>query len=185
MWTAQTPRRLRRTHTVASARRDAPADATAGPGGPALPSCDRATGQMRHDRSRGAHERTHHVVTPRPASSPPVESRPRPEVRRTSPDRAGSWPPARRRTARRSELATNATVHTGAMFSVRLEANRETGLLNVRDGSPEPLRKVTASVADTAGRGLTIIGLVSREWGVEEHPDRGKSVWASFTTAAR
>jgi anti-sigma regulatory factor (Ser/Thr protein kinase) len=79
-----------------------------------------------------------------------------------------------------SELATNAMVHAQTPFTVSLQAFEQTLLLTVQDGCRTGPVPVVARVLDTNGRGLTIVAMLSRAWGADEHPDGGKSVWAEF-----
>jgi anti-sigma regulatory factor (Ser/Thr protein kinase) len=79
-----------------------------------------------------------------------------------------------------SELATNALVHAQTAFSVTLAASDQTVLLTVRDESLDlPTRRV-AQAMDLSGRGLEIVGIVSRDWGIKEEGAGSKAVWASF-----
>ena len=81
-----------------------------------------------------------------------------------------------------SELATNALTHALTPFTVTLAAVAESLMVKVRDGSPcHPVRNDGAPL-DTAGRGVTIVALLSRDWGVTAHADGGKTVWAAFDT---
>ncbi len=79
-----------------------------------------------------------------------------------------------------SELATNAMAHAQTPFTVSLQAGEQTLLLRVEDGSRARPVRVDAHVLDTNGRGLTMVALLSRTWGVDAHPDGGKTVWAEF-----
>lgn len=79
-----------------------------------------------------------------------------------------------------SELATNAVVHAQTTFIVSLQGFEQTLLLEVVDGSRTGPVDVSARVLDTSGRGLTIVTLLSRAWGVDALTDGGKSVWAEF-----
>ena len=79
-----------------------------------------------------------------------------------------------------SELATNAMVHAQTPFTVTLEGRESTVLLIVSDGSPVAPVRVAAHPLDTGGRGLSIVDLVSRDWGATRTADGAKSVWASF-----
>jgi anti-sigma regulatory factor (Ser/Thr protein kinase) len=81
-----------------------------------------------------------------------------------------------------SELATNAAIHARTPFTVSLQDGAESVLLTVRDGAPELPHRVNTNVMDTHGRGLAIVELLSRDWGVTTAPDASKSVWASFAT---
>lgn len=85
-----------------------------------------------------------------------------------------------------SELAANAVRHAQTSFTVTLQqidkAQPDNGyvLLTVHDGSPSPPVHMTSGVLDTSGRGVSIIDLVSQDWGVTHETGGGKSVWASF-----
>jgi hypothetical protein len=79
-----------------------------------------------------------------------------------------------------SELAANAVQHARTPFKVILERADDSVLLSVRDGSPTPPAHLATDRLDTAGRGTSIVDLVSHDWGVTDGPSEGKSVWASF-----
>ena len=80
-----------------------------------------------------------------------------------------------------SELSTNAMVHATTSFKVSLHAFEQTLLLEVEDGSRHGPTLVAAQVLDTSGRGMAIVNVLSRDWGVDAHADGGKSVWAEFS----
>jgi anti-sigma regulatory factor (Ser/Thr protein kinase) len=80
-----------------------------------------------------------------------------------------------------SELSTNAMVHAATSFKVSLYAFEQTLLLEVEDGSRDGPSLVAREVLDPNGRGLAIVNLLSRHWGVDPHRDGGKSVWAEFS----
>ena len=80
-----------------------------------------------------------------------------------------------------SELATNAMVHAATSFKVSLHAFEQTLLLEVEDGSQVGPSLVATRVLDTNGRGMAIVDLLSRDWGVDTHGAGGKSVWAEFS----
>ena len=83
-----------------------------------------------------------------------------------------------------SELATNAIRHAKTPITVTLEQVDRAVLLTVTDGSfAAPVRQET-HLLDTGGRGLSIVALVSHEWGVIQGPGEAKSVWASFALPA-
>jgi len=84
-----------------------------------------------------------------------------------------------------SELATNALTHALTPFTVTLAAVAQSLLVKVRDGSPRDPVIVVGTPLDTAGRGVTIVALLSRDWGVTAHADGGKTVWAAFDTCQR
>lgn len=84
-----------------------------------------------------------------------------------------------------SELFTNAVRHTAsericcelwvAAGQVRLEVTDE------GSGLTEPQRR-TADVDEEGGRGLLLVGLLSRAWGVRPGSGgRGRTVWAELT----
>jgi hypothetical protein len=80
-----------------------------------------------------------------------------------------------------SELATNALTHALTPFTVTLAAVEHSVLLKVRDGSPcHPVVLAGGTPLDTDGRGITIVALLSHDWGVTAHADGGKTVWAAF-----
>jgi hypothetical protein len=66
---------------------------------------------------------------------------------------------------------------------VAITAFSEDLVLAVEDGSSSMPVLVDAGLDDVAGRGLTIVDVLSREWGVVVGQDVGKSVWAAFDVA--
>ena len=80
-----------------------------------------------------------------------------------------------------SELATNAMLHAQTAFRVSLHAFEKTLLLAVEDGSSTGPLQVHARPLDTHGRGLDIVDLLSREWGVDALSGGRKSIWAEFS----
>ena len=80
-----------------------------------------------------------------------------------------------------SELATNAVIHAGTDFTVRISASGEQRLhLSVSDGSTVMPRWASDRLA-TDGRGLRLIDALSTEWGVMLSGVKGKTVWALLT----
>lgn len=79
-----------------------------------------------------------------------------------------------------SELATNAVRHAHTPFTVTLERVDQSVLLTVTDGSPVPPVQPATDLLHTGGRGLSLVDVVSGDWGVIRRPGEGKSVWASF-----
>ncbi|MFL6133474.1 MAG: ATP-binding protein [Nocardioidaceae bacterium] len=82
-----------------------------------------------------------------------------------------------------SELATNALTHARTAFKVTLSGQDDTVLLTVSDYSASLPAAHDAQVMDSRGRGLSIVAVVSTEWGWREDKAGAKTVWASFTTA--
>ena len=81
-----------------------------------------------------------------------------------------------------TELATNALIHALTPFTVTLEAFAHIVLLGVQDGSLHAPVMRACVPRDTSGRGIQIVELLSRDWGVTAHADGGKTVWAAFAT---
>ena len=79
-----------------------------------------------------------------------------------------------------SELATNAVRHANTPFAVTLEQVDQSVFLTVTDGSAVPPVRLSTDLLDTSGHGLSIVALVSRDWGVTQLPGEAKSVWAAF-----
>jgi len=78
-----------------------------------------------------------------------------------------------------SELATNAVIHAGTPFSVSVRSDGSGVRISVQDwSSMQPVMRPENRAA-LAGRGLRLIAMVSRSWGVEYGPD-GKTVWAEL-----
>ena len=79
-----------------------------------------------------------------------------------------------------SELVTNAISHAGTPSTVVLERSGPSVTLTVRDCSPSlPLLTAANSTAGS-GRGLGIVDVLSRDWGVTDCMGEAKSVWAAF-----
>jgi anti-sigma regulatory factor (Ser/Thr protein kinase) len=79
-----------------------------------------------------------------------------------------------------SELVTNAVEHGAPPVTVKIECDGSEGLkVCVSDRSRDPLEPRNAGPLDEGGRGLTLVELISSEWGVEPS-DGGKEVWFSI-----
>jgi hypothetical protein len=78
-----------------------------------------------------------------------------------------------------SELATNALVHGQTPFVVTLSREDDTVRVTVSDDSAWIVGRVPDHVLQADGRGLVIVNVLSRDWGVIT--DLGsKTVWATF-----
>ncbi len=78
-----------------------------------------------------------------------------------------------------TELATNAVVHARSPFSVAVRRHGDGVRLSVRDASQtRPIAREPGPLT-ISGRGLYLVGLLSRRWGVEPDAD-GKTVWAEL-----
>ncbi len=76
-----------------------------------------------------------------------------------------------------SEVATNAVLHTGGRFEVRVEVLDAGDVrVSVRDDSSRVPQPRAAPVDATTGRGLKLVDSLASAWGVDDHPD-GKIVW--------
>ena len=81
-----------------------------------------------------------------------------------------------------SELATNAVIHAGTPFSVGVRYDGSTVRISVQDwSSTQPIMRENNPRA-LSGRGLRLIAMVSRAWGIDYGPD-GKTVWAELALA--
>jgi anti-sigma regulatory factor (Ser/Thr protein kinase) len=82
-----------------------------------------------------------------------------------------------------SELVTNAVSHARTPSTVVLERSGPSVTVTVRDCSPSlPLLEAAGSMAG-GGRGLGIVDVLSRDWGVTSYRGESKSVWAAFAAA--
>jgi len=78
------------------------------------------------------------------------------------------------------ELATNTLNHCGTPFTVALTAFADHIIVAVSDGSASWPIRVHAQPDAAAGRGMAIVDVVSRDWGVVLERGVGKTVWAAF-----
>ncbi|CUW30367.1 ATP-binding protein [Streptomyces sp. FBKL.4005] len=90
-----------------------------------------------------------------------------------------------------AELAANAVTHgrvQGRDFELRLALlpDKDTLRIEVSDARGDrPLRFLDGRLEDENGRGLVVVQVLARRWGVAER-DVGKTVWAELAlTAAR
>ena len=81
-----------------------------------------------------------------------------------------------------SELATNAVIHAGTPFRVRLRLADEALRIEVQDGSPRTPRQRHYGMSATTGRGLALVSSLSHEWGVVREA-QGKTVWCLLPLA--
>lgn len=86
-----------------------------------------------------------------------------------------------------SELVTNALIHSQPPLSIRLRGTRDHPRIEVLDSSPDPPQptsvtptpdEVSSINLTTFGRGLTLVAMMSRNWGADlNHDGTGKTVW--------
>jgi hypothetical protein len=81
-----------------------------------------------------------------------------------------------------SELVTNAVLHARTEVQVRVEDLGEAIRLEVRDRSTVMPRRIVHSVRSATGRGMEMVSLLARSWGVDLVDDRTKSVWCELST---
>jgi anti-sigma regulatory factor (Ser/Thr protein kinase) len=82
-----------------------------------------------------------------------------------------------------SELATNALVHGQTPFVVTLSREDDTVRVTVSDDSAWITAHSSDQVLSAGGRGLGIVNVISRDWGVIAGA-RSKTVWATFEVSA-
>jgi anti-sigma regulatory factor (Ser/Thr protein kinase) len=96
----------------------------------------------------------------------------------------GSWADEETRQAAillLSEVVTNAVRHAPGRVHVSVTLVRDRLHARVRDQSPRlPMGR---EADEHGGRGIELLGVLSRRWGVQEHPGNGKTVW--FEVARR
>ncbi len=80
-----------------------------------------------------------------------------------------------------TELATNAVLHVGAPFEVRVAAYADGLVVEVRDGSTRLPRQRQYEVDATTGRGMKLVAALCDDWGASVTP-AGKVVWAVVRT---
>lgn len=79
-----------------------------------------------------------------------------------------------------SELATNSVIHAGTLFTVTVDLLADGVLrLEVRDGMSRAPRERHYGPEATTGRGVGLVAMLSRGWGVRPEPD-GKTVWCEL-----
>jgi anti-sigma regulatory factor (Ser/Thr protein kinase) len=77
-----------------------------------------------------------------------------------------------------SELATNALVHGGTPFVLRVTGTPAGVRVEVDDnGGGMPVELQIDDMAADRGRGLMMVAAMSRRWGVERRLEDGKTVW--------
>lgn len=83
-----------------------------------------------------------------------------------------------------SEVVANAVRHGSPPVTATVACVSDEVLqIRVTDGSPFPPRPRKADVLDDGGRGMTLVDLLSEDWGVDPTED-GKSVWFTLRAAA-
>ena len=80
-----------------------------------------------------------------------------------------------------SELVTNAVEHGTGDVGLRLRCHDGELRIEVTDGNPTPAELRLAGDDETSGRGLFLVAVLSREWGVSKD---GKTTWCLFRIPA-
>jgi anti-sigma regulatory factor (Ser/Thr protein kinase) len=75
-----------------------------------------------------------------------------------------------------SELATNAVIHAGTPYRVRVVHGRDTVRVEVADGSTATARRRHYSDTAGTGRGIGMVEDLAADWGIDVAAD-GKVVW--------
>lgn len=78
-----------------------------------------------------------------------------------------------------TELATNAVLHAGSPYEVRLTHAGGVLRIEVADGNTGTPEPQPFSAVDETGRGIVIVAAVSASWGIETQP-HGKVTWAEL-----
>lgn len=81
-----------------------------------------------------------------------------------------------------SELVTNAIEHGTGDVGLRIQYPDGELQIEVTDDNPTPATLRPADDEDLSGRGLFLIAVLAREWGVS---DDGKTTWCVFRVPAR
>jgi anti-sigma regulatory factor (Ser/Thr protein kinase) len=79
-----------------------------------------------------------------------------------------------------SELVTNATLHAGTECELELHGRPGALVIRVSDFDRQvDLRRQSFGTEMTTGRGLRLLEVLCRAWGIEPD-DRGKTVWCEL-----
>jgi anti-sigma regulatory factor (Ser/Thr protein kinase) len=79
-----------------------------------------------------------------------------------------------------TELVTNAIVHARTDFALRVSTHAERLRVEVSDSSSDPPRLIAIRGLEDHGRGLHLVDVLSRSWGVDWRNDH-KVVWFELT----
>jgi anti-sigma regulatory factor (Ser/Thr protein kinase) len=82
-----------------------------------------------------------------------------------------------------SELVTNAVQHAGTLVTLRLVPTATGVVVEVDDAAEGVPRLVPADHRTGGGLGLAMVDRLSEDWGFEERPGGGKTVWARLRLA--
>jgi serine phosphatase RsbU (regulator of sigma subunit) len=82
-----------------------------------------------------------------------------------------------------AELVTNAVLHGSAPVTLRIRRDPDVVRVEVHDTGRQRPFAVRGGPDAMTGRGLALVGSLSRDWGVDPTPDGGKVVWAEVPEA--
>lgn len=83
-----------------------------------------------------------------------------------------------------SELVTNAVLHARTELEVAVRELDDAVRLEVLDRSPVVPHRLVHTLQSATGRGMEIVSLLSRSWGVDQADGGAKTVWCSLDVAA-
>jgi anti-sigma regulatory factor (Ser/Thr protein kinase) len=83
-----------------------------------------------------------------------------------------------------SELATNCVRHTNSGFELTIIRKGREITVEATDGAGGTPTMRSPEPTEPSGRGLKIIDMLSKEWGVEQRSSAGKTVWFTLADAA-
>src|SRR5438270_416362 len=83
-----------------------------------------------------------------------------------------------------AELVTNAILHGAGPVTLLVQPRGDIVRIEVHDTGRQRPFAVRGGPDAMTGRGLALVGSLSREWGVEPTPDGGKIVWAEVPEIA-
>lgn len=81
-----------------------------------------------------------------------------------------------------SELVTNAIEHGTGDVTLRVQYPDDEVRIEVVDGNPAPAKLSTAGDEDESGRGLFLVAVLARKWGVSND---GTTTWCVFRVPVR
>ena len=84
-----------------------------------------------------------------------------------------------------SEVVTNVVVHVGSTSELHVQAVDGSVRVDISDDDDHRPKMTKANVADSHGRGLSIVEALADAWGVNPDPVRGKTVWFELRTRPR
>jgi anti-sigma regulatory factor (Ser/Thr protein kinase) len=84
-----------------------------------------------------------------------------------------------------SELATNCIRHTNTAFDITIARIRGEIRIEVTDRAGGTPTMRSPAPFEPTGRGLQIVDMLSKDWGVEQRTQSGKTVWFTLATSAQ